>query len=282
MGFLWLSVFLLPFSIALPHPPSTVPFSFRNATVDDIDDITTVWFEAFKPSPIFNYIRQFGDEVGDEYTWTCQRDRYLALFQQHIVDYRFQVITVPESISASGEKVVSISVWDFSRTEHHLGDELSLTSLSPILAGSLSHTTRRSSVNDRYVSDFNCSAHLDMNLTRALHFQNIMEDAERKFLIEPFGTQLYLGLLATHPSWDGHGFAAQHLSWGKTQLELLRKPSGDRLPITLMATPAGYPLYVDEGFTGLKNATLERLDGKGQFWYEAMAYEHYSDETDEL
>jgi hypothetical protein len=41
-------------------------------------------------------------------------------------------------------------------------------------------------------------------------------------------------------------------------------------------------LYVDEGFRGLKNITWERLDGKGAFWYEAMAFEQSSDEVDEL
>jgi hypothetical protein len=198
MNFLWLSIFLTPSSLAFPYVSAAVPFTFRNATIDDIDDITTVWIDAFRHSPVFGYIRQFADDVGEEYTWTCQRDGYLALFQQHAADYRFQVITVPDLTSLSGEKVVSVSVWDFSRTEHHHGDELSLASLSPLPARTLSQASH-SSVNNRHVSDFNCSAHLDMNLTRAFHFQHIMEDAERKYIITPFGTQLYLGLLATHP-----------------------------------------------------------------------------------
>lgn len=277
----WSTLFLIPVSPALSHVSSMVPSRFRNATIDDIDDITTVVIDAFKPSPVFNYIRQFGDEVGEEYTWTCQRDGYLALFQQHAADYRFQVITVPESTSLSGEKVVSVSVWDVSRTQHHRGDELSLTSLSPLLGHSVSQTGY-SSANNRHVSGFNCSAHLDVNLTRAVHYQHYMEDAERKYLAEPFGAQLYLGLLATHPSWDGNGFAAQHLRWGKAQLELLRKQPGASLPITLLATPAGYPLYIDEGFKGLKNVTMERLDGKGLFWHEAMSYEQSSGQADEL
>lgn len=260
---------------------SAVPFKFRNATIDDIDDIATVLIDAFKPSPVFKYIRQFADEAGEEYTWTCQREGYRDLFQEHAADYRFQVITVPESTSLSGEKVVSVSVWDISRTEHHRDGELPLASLSPLLSHSLSRTTY-SNADYKHVSGFNCSAHLDMNLTRAYHYQHFMEDAERKYLAEPFGAQLYLGLLATHPSWDGNGFAAQHLHWGKAQLELLRRPSGDRLPMTLLATPAGYPLYVEEGFRELKNITMERLDGKGVFWHEVMSYEQSSGGVDEL
>lgn len=278
MSFLWLSIFLIPSSLALSHVSSTVPSSFRNATVDDIDDITTVWMDAFKPSPIFSYIRQFADGVGEEYTWTCQRDWFLAVFQQHAVDYRFQVITVPESASPSGQKAVSFSVWDLSQTEHGRHDEWSLTSLAPFIA----QASHSGADNTQHASGFNCSAHLDTNLTRAVHFQQMVEDAECRYLVKPFGPQLQLALLATHPSWDGHGFAAQHLQWGKTQLDQLGEELSSRLPITLMATPAGFPLYIDEGFKGLKNVTLERLDGKEAFWYEAMAYEQPGDEVNEL
>ena len=281
MRAVWSSLFSIPISSALSYVSSTVPSTFRNATIDDIDDITTVLVDAFKPSPVYKYIRQFADKAGEEYTWTCQRNGYLALFQQHAADYRFQVITVPELTSASREKVVSVSVWDFSRTKHARDDELSWSSLSPLLGHSLSQTTH-STAKNRLVSGFNCSAHLDMNLTRALHFQQFMEDAEREYLAEPFGAQLYLGMLATHPSWDGNGFAAQHLRWGKAQLELLRKPPGHRLPMTLLATPAGFPLYVDEGFKGLENITMERLDGNGLFWHEAMSYGQLSGQADEL
>lgn len=283
MRALWSSISLIPISLALSHVSPAVPFRFRNATIDDIDDITTVMIDAFKPSPVFKYIRQFADEAGEEYIWTCQREGYLALFQQHAADYRFKVVTVPDSASLSGEKAVSVSVWDVSRTKDHADDqdELPRISLSPLLGYSLSKTTH-SSANYRHDSGFNCSAHLDMNLTRAIHFQQIMDDAEHRYLTEPLGAQLYLDLLATHPSWDGNGFAAQHLRWGKAQLELLRKPNGDSLPMTLLATPAGYPLYIDEGFRGLKNITMERLDGKGLFWHEAMSYEQLSGEVDEL
>lgn len=283
MRAVWPALFLIPVSPALSRVSSTVPSRFRNATIGDIDDITTVLIDAFKPSPVFNYIRQFADEVGEEYVWTCQRDDYLALFQQHSGDYRFQVVAVPDSTSLSGERVVSVSVWDVSRTEHHRDDKLLLTPLSPLLGRGLSQTTHRSSRNrSRRVSGLNCSAHLDMNLTRAVHFQRFMEDAEREYLSEPLGAQLYLGLLATHPSWDGNGFAAQHLRWGRAQLELLSGPLGDGMPMTLLATPAGYPLYTAEGFKELKNITMERLDGKGLFWHEAMSYEQSGSQADEL
>ncbi|KAI3396620.1 hypothetical protein diail_11873 [Diaporthe ilicicola] len=282
MRALW-SLILLSTPLAFSYASAAVPSSFRNATVDDIDDITTVFIDAFKPSPAFNYVRQFADKAGAEYTWTCQRVVLLDLFRRHALDYRFQVVTVPDLTSYSGEKVVSFSVWDFSRTGTHSKLETvsympSLSSLGPCIWAQ----TTQSSASNKPVSGFNCSAHLDMNLTRAFHYQQFMHDVERRYLVEPFGPQLSLGLLATHPNWDGNGFAAQHLRWGKAQLELLRHPSGGRMPLTVLATPAGYPLYMSERFEGLKNATMERLDGKGLLWIEAMKYEQPIGELDEL
>jgi hypothetical protein len=47
-----------------------------------------------------------------------------------------------------------------------------------------------------------------------------------------------------------------------------------KIPVTLIATPAGYPLYDDIGFRGIKNITIETLDGwgNGLLWFEAMEY----------
>jgi hypothetical protein len=47
-----------------------------------------------------------------------------------------------------------------------------------------------------------------------------------------------------------------------------------KIPVTLIATPAGYPLYDDIGFRGIKNITIETLDGwaNGLLWFEVMEY----------
>lgn len=147
---------------------------------------------------------------------------------------------------------------------------------------------------------FNCSAYLDINITRALHLSGHMDAAREEYLRGPLGPQLYLELLATHPAWDGNEFAAAHLRWGKALLGRLgvacggggddcddgggggARAGGDDLPLTLMASPAGYPLYVSEGFEGLKNVTVERLDGKGLLWDEVMKFEGGGGEVDEL
>jgi hypothetical protein len=45
------------------------------------------------------------------------------------------------------------------------------------------------------------------------------------------------------------------------------------VPVTLLATPAGWVLYDSLGFEGLKNATVEMVDGDGELWYEVMQWD---------
>ena len=44
------------------------------------------------------------------------------------------------------------------------------------------------------------------------------------------------------------------------------------MPVTLLATPAGYPLYDSLGFEGVKNATMPMLDRLGELWFEVMRW----------
>ena len=47
-----------------------------------------------------------------------------------------------------------------------------------------------------------------------------------------------------------------------------------RVPVTLLATPAGYPLYKSLGFESVANVTLNLLDGYngGITWIEYMQW----------
>jgi hypothetical protein len=45
------------------------------------------------------------------------------------------------------------------------------------------------------------------------------------------------------------------------------------MPVTLLATPAGWGLYDEMGFEGVKNATVEMVDGDGELWYEVMEWD---------
>ncbi|KAK7747421.1 hypothetical protein SLS53_001676 [Cytospora paraplurivora] len=265
---------------------ASVPFTFRNATIEDVDDITTVFLDAFLPSPLWRYIRQFADKVHPLYTWTCHRDRLLAQFRNSGPELDWKVITVQEP---ARERVVSFAFWEFPGTKpdgnHDDGVDAGGSSsyLSSLLSVHGSDSGSDSGISSSSSSPFNCSAHLDLNMTRVRHLADVMQESREKY-IDSIGRQIYLDLLATHPDWDGNGFASHHLRWGKGQLGRGGDDggAGETLPLTLIATPAGYPLYVSEGFEGLRNVTVERLDGEGVLWQEVMKYEAESVGADEL
>ncbi|KAJ4390150.1 hypothetical protein N0V93_007624 [Gnomoniopsis smithogilvyi] len=277
---LWILLSLSTFiSSVLPSPqqvpiPGAVPFTFRNATFDDLDDVTTVYVDAFSRAPTWSYIRQFSD-MYPNYTWTCQNEmlKKIYLNNSNMGSIAIKVISVPDKQSHRKERVVSISAWELDP----LLQATDMSLLSASLAGlGTGISSRPVSSTEPAQKDFDCEAHLDMNMTRALHFQKKVFDGQDKYLLKPYGPQFVLSLLATHPDWDGNGFAAKHLHWGKKALaEMNQAPEHleHPMPLTLIGTPAGYPLYLSKGFEGVGNITIERLDDKGTLWMEAMKYD---------
>ncbi|ETS82529.1 hypothetical protein PFICI_04405 [Pestalotiopsis fici W106-1] len=225
-----------------------LPFEFRAATIDDIDDMVTVFIEAFSVSPAWQYIHQFEDAYPG-YTWHCTRDSWRDSYEKSGSNATFRVISVPDETAASGSRVVSFSIWEFNKT-----------------GGSDANRQSIWSMGNRTPSWANCSAHLDVNMTRVEDYVKQGAEAEDKYLNDVYDCQDYLALLATHPKWDGNGFAAVHLQWG---MALADKTA---IPTTLLATPAGYPLYKSLGFKDIYNQSINRLDGKGTFWHEIMVH----------
>lgn len=219
-------------------------FTFRDAVNKDLDDFITVLHDAFWPSAEWHYLYQFHDEYPG-YTWQCLRQIFEPVFAESPANgMTIKVIEVPDDSATSGSRVVSFSLWQFNKTKK--------SSHSFFLPWS---TAFRS----------NCSQHLDLNQTRAEPWSKVHARDMSKYLDDAYDRQAYLGGLATHPQWDGHGFAATHLRWGIA----LADEAGT--PATLAATEAGYPLYRSFGFKDIHNITMERLDGKGIIWHEIMA-----------
>ena len=103
-------------------------------------------------------------------------------------------------------------------------------------------------------------------MTRALDFLRQFEAAEKHYVLNSNDTQLYLDALGTHPDWDGHNFGAAHCHWG------MALASNTEVPVTLIATPTGYPLYESLGFDSIANITIGMLDSLGQMWFEVMSW----------
>ncbi|KAK9778452.1 putative Alpha/Beta hydrolase protein [Seiridium cardinale] len=246
------------------HYMGAEPFEFRDAVVEDADDFTTVIVDAFSVAPAWHYVYQFSDDHPG-YTWHCLRDtmkRLLAASPDNGISPR--VIAVPDETSESGSRVVSISVWEFNRS-----------SSSPVQQrfGPLGIAT----------SYFNCSARLDTNTTRMEPYMKSMYDAETKYLGDVYDRHAYLGGLATHPKWDGHDFAATHLHWGLALAEIAG------VPATLLATPAGHPLYKSthicettpgvNSYSGYVNLPADATEGRACdihtfFWFFESRKDH--------
>ena len=137
------------------------------------------------------------------------------------------------------------------------------------------------------------------NLTRALDFDRQNQAVLHKYFYPseagsawPGQAQLYLNLLATHPAWDGNGFGAAQVEWGfgvsrggggyagrgeergggGEEGEKGQEAKGS-VPVTLLSSPAGWPLYESLGFEGVENATIGMLDGMGELWFEVCKWD---------
>jgi GNAT superfamily N-acetyltransferase len=73
-----------------------------------------------------------------------------------------------------------------------------------------------------------------------------------------------LEILATVPSYQGKGAARAHLAWGA------KIADAEGLPIFLEATPAGYHLYSEFGFSLVKEVEHDLALGGGK-----GTYSHY-------
>ncbi|CAJ2501838.1 Uu.00g046910.m01.CDS01 [Anthostomella pinea] len=224
-----------------------VPFEVRDAVLADVADIATTFLDAFTPAPVWTYVNQFYENYTDYYR-DCFEGQVKAVINKLAPKgIKFRVLLVPDQTRHSGSRVVSTSLWEFNRTAE-----------SPYTSWSLGPEATDSG---------NCSLHLATNTTRADHLKKAMLYGQKTYLDGVYERHAYLHLLATHPKWDGNGFAAENLRWGMALADKMG------MPTTLLATPAGYPLYRSLAFEGMYNVSVDRLDGLGTVWYEVMKFE---------
>jgi hypothetical protein len=245
---------------------SNAAYHFRPAIKEDIDDITTVFVDAFSPGPVWQYaIPEY--QRWKDYTWHCAQAALKQQWDNLDTDTTFiQVVAVPDTNASNerNERVVAFGTWVLKERDNTVTSAKEHSS-QIFQIGTRDWKSQLDTSNTS--SKYNCSANLDRNQTRTADFERQFR-AKTRFLDKAYPKQLYLNTLATHPDWDGYGFAVMNLHWG---FELANT---SKIPVTLIATPAGYPLYDDIGFRGIKNITIETLDGwgNGLLWFEAMEY----------
>ena len=273
---------------------------FRPILRPDLPSITTLILEAFTPWPTWKYLMPSYEEHKAE-VW---ENMFLQL--QHAYE-RFEKVDVGV---ADGKRemgrVITVSKRDFDKQSglaredddeyedesESEGEQVAVSiALWQVLTHSSSSGTASSLLNPNLLFPFPLPFTTDItttssqlppytNLTRATHFNRFMSPMMDKYILSAYPRQLYLHLLATHPSWDGNGFGARQVQWGEDFSKRLAKEGESELgadggkeekgiPLTLMATPVGWEnLYEDMGFEGLRNVTYEMLDGEGELWWE--------------
>jgi hypothetical protein len=233
---------------------------FRDIELRDIPAITTIFIEAFSPGATWHYLMPDLQHRKAE-VYTCLNAQIEQGWQTRHTNLTLgKVITVPRSKSASeqgGEELpVSFSIWNI-RSQANDDTATNLSTLSPSLL--LAKCGLWPPGTD---------------LARAMDYARQESAYNREYFEEAYPHQLYLKLLATHPDWDGNGFGARNPEWGKK----LSRELEPVMPVTLFATPAGYPLYDSLGFESVKNATIAMLDGLGELWFEVMRWEGKKEE----
>ena len=233
-------------------------------SIDDIDAVTTTIVSAFDPGPIWTYLYQFRDRY-PRYHWRCFRKQVEQQYLRQTMDY--QRVLVPSEEGNTSAR--SCAMWKNRGSKRDAESKQSQTMTSmlalewgipeDLLTGRAGHgaghieLSRQGMTGDRQAHvkagqqednelELPCSLHLDMSLIRALHLVPQFEAAEKTYIEDAYEYQLYLGLLATHPDWDGHGFGAAQVRWGmeKAKAEERRLSLAEgreiKVPVTLLAT----------------------------------------------
>ena len=274
-------------------------YNFRPMSPKDFDAVTDTLVDAFDPGEIWTYIYQFRDRL-PEYHWRCFREQLDDQYPR-MSPLTYANVIVP--LWSSNTEVQSFAVWKNMTRGSTGSNAMSSPSFGWPLPDDLTtdqatngpdsiESVRRDLVGDGQVSfkaglpgiKLPCSLHLDWNYIRAAHLAPQLQAAEKKYIEDEYEHQLYLSLLATHPDWDGNGFGAAQVEWGMERaraegqwLSLLHSRQ-IRVPVTLLATPVGYPLYKSLGFESVANVTFTLIDSfeGSTTWFEYMRW--FSDE----
>lgn len=223
------------------EPLTTHNGVFRDLREDDIPVLTSLIIAAFSPGPVYHYISPDLPSHEEE-LWYCMNASITQSWASRNRSSTFAKVIAVEDVP------VSVAVWNLRSDEGNQEFVYHLESL-------------------------NCSTLPGMNTTRASDFERQMAVIEKEYFSTAYPQQLYLNILATHPSWDGHGFAARLVNWGK---DISRELADKAWTVTLLATPAGFPLYDSLGFDSVANVTismLERVNGMDNLWFEVMRWQ---------
>lgn len=211
----------------------------------DLPSLTNLIIDAFLPSTTWQYLLLPNFPSHEPQFRACMIQQVQREWHsRHRASTFANVITVRQP-ATDDDEIASVAIWNVrDSTTHHDHHNAPLSLL------------------------FDPATCPGLNTTRLASLTAQQTALEERYLSPLAPRQLYLHTLATHPSWDGHGFAAAQCVWGQNLAVRME------VPVTLTATEAGWVVYDGLGFEGLRNLTLRGVEGEETgAWVEAMVWE---------
>ena len=218
-------------------------FTVRLANPRDSSAIAKVLLEAFADLSYFRYVYQYLDQY-----WRETMDCFVCGVPTFFDDNSFAHVGVVDDTA-----IVSMAFWDRASA-----NDLSLRTNAHSLALQLQGSSHGCPCPSPAV-----------NMTRAMHVSDGLGQEEQRLLNDVYGDhQLYLALLATLPSFQGHDFAGALLREGLRYGN--KSTSIEPLYATLSATEPGEPLYLQNGYASIHNVTVPSIEEDQTFRWDLM------------
>ncbi|KAM0563147.1 hypothetical protein ACHAPJ_000861 [Fusarium lateritium] len=218
---------------------SNEPLTLRQATKDDLDDITWIITNAYPDDPGCDYRFPYRNEYPSDF-WKWTRVEYEEYLNQ---SEKFVNMVVTAPVLDHDEVIhqpISIGVWDLAvRTDFAGGGALCQLDHHVKLTRKLDHgINERRDANPEHMREFttSCSDGFKKNFRR-------------------YGYQMPLWSLATHPDFRRREAATMICEWG--QKEGLKRNQ----PQSLLASPMGKPLYLSLGYKVVGTVVVQ-VDGE--------------------
>ncbi|KAI0411680.1 hypothetical protein F5X98DRAFT_356709 [Xylaria grammica] len=203
--------------------------SIRAATLADTDEITSLCVATLEDDPGWRYRFPKAGEYRDDH-FKYSRTRFSAYLENaENGAYAIMVVEAPSKENATVKKIIAVSMWVLPG--HHLPK-----ADAPVqLKKPPDHAERR-----------------DADPVRLAEFVRELTQVRNSWFHDVYGDQqLGLILLGTHPDYRRLGAAAMLLKWGREKAE------AEQVPVTLFASPMGYPLYAKAGFAEVNKAHVQ-------------------------
>jgi len=192
-------------------------FTFRNATFEDLDSITTIAIAGWEFDDQWSYRFPYRKEYPDDH-WHYTRQRYIQYLNS--VEEEHTWIQIVET-SGSDKRVLGFAIWD--------------------LPGSLVKKAETRAALPAIVIDH--SVRRDVDLKRYDAYRAASVDYKKEVLEERYGkNQLNLMTIVVHPDYFRRGAGTMLIRNG---VDIARQ---QKVPITVYASPMGVPMYRKFGF----------------------------------